>query len=72
MIGLTVSVKQQGSALLVTAGANGQGAPTQRTYVGGVRVYVIEASFGDDSGTSDYNLGDDGLVVTDAKGGIIQ
>lgn len=72
MVGLTVSVKQQGSALLVTAGANGQGAPTQRTYVGGVRVYVIEASFGDDSGNSDYNLGDDGLVVTDAKGGIIQ
>lgn len=72
LIGLTVSVKQRGSALLVTAGVNGQGTPTHHEYVGGVRVYVIEASFGDDSGNTDYNLGDDGLVVTDAKGGIIQ
>jgi hypothetical protein len=35
-------------------------------------VYVVEASLGDDSGNTDYNLGDDALVVTDAKGGIIQ
>jgi hypothetical protein len=71
LIGLSVSVKQLGSALLVTAGVNGQ-TPTQRRYVGGVRVYVVEASLGDDSGNTDYNLGDDALVVTDAKGGIIQ
>lgn len=72
LIGLTVSVKQQGSALVITAGVNGQAAQAPHKYVGGVRVYVIEASFGDDSGNTDYNLGDDGLVVTDAKGGIIQ
>jgi hypothetical protein len=41
-------------------------------YVGGARVYVVEQSLGDDSGNSDYNLGDDALVVTDAKGGIIR
>jgi hypothetical protein len=35
-------------------------------------VYVIEASLGDDSGSTDYSLGDDGLVVTDASGGIIR
>jgi hypothetical protein len=72
LIGLNVSVKQQGSALVVTAGVNGQAASSPRTYMGGVRVYVIEASLGDDSGNTDYNLGDDALVVTDAKGGIIQ
>jgi hypothetical protein len=33
---------------------------------------VIEASLGDDSGGSDYNLGDDGLVVTDATGRVVQ
>jgi hypothetical protein len=33
---------------------------------------VIEASLGDDSGTGDYNLGDDGIVVTDAHGRIIR
>jgi hypothetical protein len=26
---------------------------------------------GDDSGSSDYNLGDDGVVVTDSRGRII-
>jgi hypothetical protein len=37
-----------------------------------MRVYVVEASLGDDSGNSDYSLGDDGLVVTDAQGRIIR
>ena len=72
MIGLSVSVKQQGSVLVVTAGVNGQAAPTPRRYPDGARVYVVEASLGDDSGNTDYNLGDDALVVTDANGGIIQ
>ena len=45
------------------------GAP--HVYVGGARVYVVEASLGDDSGNSDYNLGDDGLVVTNAEGRIV-
>lgn len=71
MIGLSVTVKQQGSALVVSAGVVGQ-TPTQRTYAGGARVYVVEQSLGDDSGNTDYNLGDDALVVTDAKGGIVQ
>jgi hypothetical protein len=31
-------------------------------------VYVVEVSLGDDSGGTDYNLGDDGLVVTNAQG----
>jgi hypothetical protein len=33
---------------------------------------VLEASLGDDSGNSDFNLGDDGLVVTDSSGRILQ
>lgn len=72
LTGLSVSVKQQGSVLVVTAGVVGQSAPTLRRYAGGARVYVVESSLGDDSGNTDYNLGDDALVVTDAKGGIIQ
>jgi hypothetical protein len=35
-------------------------------------VYVVEASLGDEAGNSDYNLGDDGVVVTDAQGRIVQ
>ena len=58
--------------LLVTAGVSGQPVSAPRRYPGGALVYVIEASLGDDSGSTDYSLGDDGLVVTDASGGIIR
>lgn len=72
LTGLSVSVHQQHSALSVTAGVNGQQAGAPRLYPGGAKVYVVEASMGDDSGNSDYSLGDDGLVVTDSKGRIIR
>jgi hypothetical protein len=72
LTGLKVSVSRQRSVLLVTAGVNGQPVSAPRRYPGGALVYVIEASLGDDSGSTDYNLGDDALVVTDARGGIIR
>jgi hypothetical protein len=72
LTGLTVTVRKRGAGLLVTAGVIGQGAGQSHVYAGGSRVYVIEASLGDDSGNADYNLGDDGLVVTDARGRIVQ
>ena len=71
MTGLTISATRQGSGLTVRASANGQSAPA-RTYPNGARVYVVESSLGDDSGGSDYSLGDDGLLVTDAGGRIVQ
>jgi hypothetical protein len=55
----------------VVAGVVGQQQNPPTYYPHGARVYVVEASFGDDSGNSDYNLGDDGLVVTDAQGRIV-
>jgi hypothetical protein len=70
--GLIISVHKQGKGISVSAGVVGQSAPSARYYPTGARVYVIEASMGDDSGNSDYNLGDDGLVVTDAQGRILQ
>jgi hypothetical protein len=72
LTGLTVSVHKRGAALSVTAAVNGQGGATAHSYPQGAKVYVIEASLGDDSGGSDYNLGDDGLVVTDATGRVVQ
>jgi hypothetical protein len=72
LTGLSVSVKHQGSVLLVTADVNGQPTQPARRYAGGARVYVVEAALGDDSNNTDYNIGDDALVVTDANGGIIQ
>ena len=72
LTGLAISVHNRGTGLVVTAAARGQGAAASHLYRGGVRVYVVEASMGDDSGNSDYSLGDDGLVVTDAQGRIIR
>jgi hypothetical protein len=71
-IGLTVTVHQQGAGISVAAGVAGQALPAAKYYPTGTKVYVVEASLGDDSGNSDFNLGDDGLVVTDAQGRILQ
>jgi hypothetical protein len=72
LAGLVISVHQRASGLAVTAAARGQGPTASHLYPGGVRVYVVEASLGDDSGNLDYSLGDDAVVVTDAHGRIIQ
>jgi hypothetical protein len=72
LTGLTVKVVRHGSGITVTAGVVGQPTNAPRFYAHGALVYVVEASMGDDSGNSDYSLGDDGLVVTDARGRILQ
>jgi hypothetical protein len=72
LTGLEISVHQRPGGLDVAAAARGQGPASSHLYPGGVRVYVIEASLGDDSGNLDYSLSDDGVVVTDAHGRIIQ
>jgi hypothetical protein len=71
LTGLSVNVSRETSGLSVTAAVNGQKAGAAHSYPKGVRVYVVEATMGDDSGNADYNLGDDGIVVTDAQGRII-
>jgi hypothetical protein len=70
--GLVITVRKQGSGILVAGGVAGQAPPTAKLYPTGAHVYVVEASMGDDSGNSDFNLGDDGLIVTDAQGRILQ
>ncbi len=72
LTGLSVKVRGQGSGIVVTAGVSGQPGGAPRFFAHGTAVYVIEASLGDDSGNSDYSLGDDGLVITDAHGRILR
>ena len=72
MTGLTISVHRSGGGISVTAGVSGQPAPSPTLFPTGVKVYVIEASLGDDANDTDYSLGDDGLVVTDSSGRIVQ
>lgn len=57
--------------LSVSASGSGQGAQTS-TFPAGDRVYFVEAAFGDDSGGADYSFGDDGVVVTNAHGYLVQ
>src|SRR5215469_10833679 len=70
--GLTISVTQQPGGIAVRAGVVGQPTGPAHFYANGRGVYVIESSLGDDAANVDYNLGDDGLVVTDAHGRILQ
>lgn len=72
LTGLTVRVRRQGPGITVTASVSGQPAAAPRFYADGARVYIVEATLGDDSGNSDYSLGDDGLIVTDAQGRIVR
>jgi hypothetical protein len=72
LTGLRVSVHDTGTGILVSAGIAGQPLPAGRLYPAGTRVYIVESSLGDDSSSTDYNLGDDGLVVTDGHGRIVQ
>ena len=69
--GLTISVTRQPGGIVVRAGVAGQPTGPAHFYANGRGVYIIESSLGDDSANVDYNLGDDGLVVTDAHGRIL-
>jgi hypothetical protein len=70
--GLTISVTRQAGGIAVRAGVTGQPTGPAHFYANGRGVYVIESSLGDDTASVDYNLGDDGLVVTDAHGRILR
>lgn len=70
--GLVIVVHRHGSGLMVAARVVGQPQAAPRFYPAGAKVYVIEATMGDDSGNTDFNLGDDALVVTDSLGRIVR
>lgn len=72
MAGFGYSIQDLGSKIQLTLTVRGSSqAPIRHTYPSSYRVYFVEASMGDDSGLSEYNFGDDGLVVTDAQGRIV-
>jgi len=71
--GFAVKVSPSLGHITISARADASSGPPQvTTYPSGDRVYFIEASFGDDSGNADYSYGDDGLVVTNSKGQIVE
>lgn len=71
--GFQIKVTSGPTTITVTVSGAGVAKGTQTlTYPTGDKVYFIEASFGDDSTNAEYNLGDDGLVVTNASGRIVE
>lgn len=70
--GFNISITPSPTAITVRVSGAGVAKTQTLTYPAGDRVYFVEASFGDDSTNAEYNLGDDGLVVTDAYGRIVE
>ncbi len=68
---ITVQSVSGGLEVLVQVLGSSQ-PPFRQTYSGAARIYFIEANMGDDSGNSEFNLGDDGLIATDAQGTILK
>ena len=70
--GFSYKVKSEGSSIVFTLDVLGASqAPITNTYPASDHVYFVEASFGDDAQNTEYNYGDDGLVVTDASGHVV-
>lgn len=71
--GFDVAVKPTGSKIRLTVALVGSSQTNvDQTYPAEDRVYFVETNLGDDSGNGEFNLGDDGLVITDAQGRIVQ
>jgi len=73
LAGFNIRVTPATAKITVSISAVGNSGGAQTTsYPADARVYFIEATFGDDSGNADYNYGDDGVVVTNSKGQIVE
>lgn len=71
--GFTVKVTPSSGTIHVSVSAVGtSSAPQTSSYPTGDKVYFVETTLGDDSSDTDYNFGDDGVVVTNAKGRIVK
>jgi hypothetical protein len=72
MAGFTYSAKRAGGSVNFTLYVSGGGqSPISKTYPASDHIYFVEANLGDDSGNSEYNFGDDGLIATDASGHVV-
>ncbi|HXQ19003.1 MAG TPA: hypothetical protein VN781_05185 [Acidimicrobiales bacterium] len=73
LAGFAVSVVPNGTGTVkLSVKANNSPSAQTKTYPASDRVYFIESTFGDDSGDADYNFGDDGVLITNAQGRIVE
>ncbi len=72
LAGFSFKAQSSGSSVKFTLSINAGGqAPITKSYPSSDHVYFVEANLGDDSANTEYNYGDDGLVVTDATGHVV-
>jgi hypothetical protein len=72
MAGFTLTVTRQPGGITVKAVQDGQNMTgASHFYPGGAKVYVLDSSLGDEGGSVDYNVTDDGLIVTNAQGQVL-
>lgn len=73
MAGYSITTKSSGANVVVVVSTAGSStALSRKAYSAADSVYFIEANFGDDSGVTELNPGDDGLVVTNPAGLIVE
>lgn len=71
--GYSITTKLSGDTVVVVVSTAGSSTELSRkTYAAADSVYFIEANFGDDSGVTELNPGDDGLIVTNPAGLIVE
>lgn len=71
--GFSIQVKSSGNHEVLSVGLAGSSSPPQTSTIQkGDSVYFVETTLGDDSGNSDYSGGDDGVIVTNPQGRIIE
>lgn len=72
LAGFVLKVTKQPAGITVNAVQDGEKmTAASHFYPGGAKVYVIDSSLGDEGGSVDYNVTDDGLIVTNAEGQVL-
>jgi hypothetical protein len=72
MAGFVLTVTRQANGITVNAVQDGQKMTgASHFYPGGAKVYVLDSNLGDEGGGVDYNVTDDGLIVTNAQGQVL-
>ncbi len=73
LAGFTFTTRLAGGSVDFTLYASGSTQPVRSSnYPATDRIYFVEANLGDDSGNTEYSFGDDGVVVTDDSGHVVQ
>jgi hypothetical protein len=73
MAGYSISTQSSGGNVVVAVSAAGSSqTASKKTYPSADKIYFVEANLGDDSGTTELDPSDDGLVVTNPQGRIVE